>query len=110
MLPFPVAIFHKANSISIYACAVPFTMIRREHPGSEELIGSVVLWEDITKYVGQPLTSLTVTALAATEGQFIDFILSKKHVVGYIERMQVSGNVSIHPVTDTILRISWCDE
>lgn len=110
LLSFSVTIFDKANSISIYASAVPCTVIRREHPGCEELIDSAVLWEDITAYFRQPLTIFSVTALTATEGQFTDFILCEKRAVGYIIRTQISQTISIHFVTDSTLRNSWCDK
>lgn len=107
-------ILQKPISFGLYACPVSFAVIGGEHPGRKELVCRAVLWKDVAKQFGQPVTRLLVTTLTATEGQFSDVILYQNHPmmqsVSFVKLMQVNSDSSVYLVTDAVLWIPWCNQ
>ena len=48
--------FQNVINFSLVIGPAPFLVISLEHPGCEELIGRAVLWERVTKVLGEPMT------------------------------------------------------
>ena len=113
LLRFSNNVLEKCISVCLYACPVSFTLIGREHPGREELVSGAMLWEDIAKQLGQPVTCFLVTTLTATEGQFTNLFLFQNHPMmqfaRFVKRMQINSNSSRRLLTDAMLWTPWCN-
>ena len=55
-LPKLPACFQKVISFNLFTGPASFLVISLEHPGCEELIGRAVLWERVTKALGELIT------------------------------------------------------